>query len=256
MISGKMPDLAATCVIGDIHGCSQSLAALLPLIETRAQSFVFLGDYIDRGPDSKGVIELLLAFRKRHPRTITLLGNHEQMLLDYLSGSDDTFLHSGGMTTLASYGIPPDTHPEAVQQLLPAEHLAFFNNLPLLWEDQHGIYVHAGLEPDVHLSRQVASRCLWIRDEFVRSQHRFEKIVIFGHTVFKQPLVQRNKIGIDTGAVYGGNLTALLLPAQVFVSVAGAQSSDRPEFPRDQEGLIQSWTRNLSLSKLLRFFRR
>jgi serine/threonine protein phosphatase 1 len=250
-----MSDVDSTCVIGDIHGCSQSLAALLPLIEAKARSFVFLGDYIDRGPDAKGVIDLLLAFRKRHPKTVTLLGNHEVMLWNYLNCTDDAFLHSGGVTTLASYGISPDTDPEAVQQLLPEEHLAFFNNLPLLWEDQHGIYVHAGLEPGVHLSRQVAGRCLWIRDEFIRSQYWFEKTVVFGHTVFKKPLVQRNKIGIDTGAVYGGSLTALLLPEQVFISVAGATSSDRPEFPRDQEGLIQGWTRNLSLSKLYRFFR-
>jgi serine/threonine protein phosphatase 1 len=251
-----MPDLAATCVIGDIHGCSQALAELLALVEDRSESFVFLGDYIDRGPDSKGVIDLILAFRKRHPQTIVLMGNHEMMLLDYLQGHDENFfLNAGGAETLVSYGLSPDATPEIVQAQLPPEHLTFLNNLPILWEDQHGIYVHAGLEPGVHLSRQVAACCLWIRDDFIRSLHRFEKPVIFGHTVFKKPLVQRNKIGIDTGAVYGGRLTALLLPQKEFVSVAVERQSNLPEFLGDQEGLFQGRAIGLTVSKLLRLFR-
>jgi serine/threonine protein phosphatase 1 len=252
----KMFDSISTCVIGDIHGCCQPLAELLPLIENRAKSFVFLGDYIDRGSDSKGVIDLLLDFRKRHPQTIALMGNHEMMFLDYLSGHDETFfLNAGGVEMLASYGIRPDAGPEAVQAQLPPEHLDFFNNLPIFWEDQHGIYVHAGLEPGVHLSRQVAACCLWVRDEFIRSQHRFEKTVVFGHTVFKKPLVQRNKIGIDTGAVYGGKLTALLLPEREFISVAGEKQSGWPEFSGDQDGLFQGRAIGFSVSKLLRLFR-
>ncbi len=251
-----MPDLAATCVIGDIHGCGQALDELLALVEDRAESFVFLGDYIDRGPDSKGVVDRLLAFRARHPRTVFLMGNHEMMLLEYLQGHDEEFfLTAGGIETLASYGLSPDAGPAAAAAGLPPEHLSFFNELPILWEDQHGFYVHAGLEPGVHPSRQNAACCLWIRDEFVRSMHRFEKPVIFGHTVFKKPLVQRNKIGIDTGAVYGGRLTALLLPEKEFISVKSERQSNLPEVFGDQNGLFQGRAIGLTVSKLLRFFR-
>lgn len=251
-----MPDIAATCVIGDIHGCSSALSELLALVEERATSFVFLGDYIDRGPDSKGVIDLLLEFRTRHPRTITLMGNHEMMLLEYLHGRDeDFFLHAGGRETLASYGISPDTGPESVAKQLPATHLKFFKELPLLWEDQHGLYVHAGLEPGVDLNRQAAACCLWIRDEFIRSMHWFGKPVLFGHTVFKKPLVQRNKIGIDTGAVYGGQLTALLLPEKNFISVQTERYSNLPELPTDQESLFQGRAISVVMSKLFRLFR-
>jgi serine/threonine protein phosphatase 1 len=251
-----MPVSDSTCIIGDIHGCSNALAELLPLIEDRAESFVFLGDYIDRGPDSKGVIELILSFRQRHPKTITLMGNHEMMLLEYLNGHDeDFFLSAGGMETLASYGFSPNTGPESVAAQLPSEHLEFFNELPILWEDRHGYYVHAGLEPGVHPSRQAAACCLWIRDEFIRSMHRFDKPVIFGHTVFKKPLVQRNKIGIDTGAVYGGRLTALLLPEREFISVAVPKCSERPEFAGNENGLIEGRTFGFGLRKFLRLFR-
>ena len=184
------------------------------------------------------------------------MGNHERMLLDYLNGYDAaTFLNAGGQETLASYGISPDTATEQVASLLPPEHIDFFENLPLHWEDSYGIYVHAGLDPDVHLSRQVAGCCLWIRDEFIRSQYRFDKLVVFGHTIFRKPLMQRNKIGIDTGAVYGGKLTALLLPERKFIAVNAKEPSYAPEVPADLESLVQEGTWGLGLSKLFRLFR-
>lgn len=247
---------AAVCVVGDIHGCASALAALLPLLEGRAESFVFLGDYIDRGPDSKGVIDLLLDFRRRQPRTVFLMGNHELMLLDFLAGQDSSaFLHAGGEATLASYGLPLDAGPDVLRTRLPPEHLAFLNGLSMLWENEHCICVHAGLEPGVHLSRQTAGCCLWVRDEFIRCRHGFDKTVVFGHTPFVKPLVQRDKIGIDTGAVYGGRLTALLLPQREFISVPSQRYSYRPEFSGDQDGLLQGRTFDLGLRKLLRFLR-
>lgn len=221
-----MTVLSKTCIIGDIHGCLNSLRKLLKLIEKEADTFVFLGDYIDRGSDSKGVVECILEFKKKHRNVITLLGNHEIMLINYLRGYDDgTFVRAGGKETLISYGIKPKAKPEKAEKLFPEEHMNFFRELPLLWENEHGIYVHAGIEPGVHLTRQVSSYCLWIRDEFIRTPYKFTKPVIFGHTVFREPLVQDNKIGIDTGAVYGGKLTSMILPEKRFISVDGEKNS-------------------------------
>jgi serine/threonine protein phosphatase 1 len=222
-------NMHTTCVIGDIHGSFQSFSALLPQVLPRADTLVLLGDYIDRGPDSKNVVEKILQLKKEHPRVITLLGNHEFMFLNYLDGLDDgTFLRVGGMQTLKSYGLEPDRPPEVIKKSLPRKHLDFFRSLPLFWENPHGIYVHAGLRPGLHLSRQTSDWCLWIRDEFIRSSYNFGKPVIFGHTVFDVPLVRKNKIGIDTGAVYGKSLTGLLLPKKIFISVPGEQKHPCP----------------------------
>jgi serine/threonine protein phosphatase 1 len=218
-----------TCIIGDIHGCIDSLDALLPKVIDRADTLVLLGDYIDRGPASRQVVERILRLKKEHPRVITLMGNHEFMLLNFLDGLDDgTFLRVGGSETLASYGLGADTPPSEVRAAFPREHLAFFQSLPLLWEDAHAVYVHAGLRPGLHLSRQSGDWCLWARDDFIRSSYRFDKPVVFGHTVFDAPLVHKNKIGIDTGAVYGKTLTALLLPEKTFVAVPGEQEHPYP----------------------------
>ncbi|MCI5127683.1 MAG: serine/threonine protein phosphatase, partial [Candidatus Electrothrix sp. AUS3] len=179
----NMTVLAKTCVIGDIHGCLNSLQNLLKLIENKAETFVFLGDYIDRGAESKEVVECILDFKKKHRNVITLLGNHEIMLINFLRGYDDgTFLRAGGKETLISYGIKPRTKSEKAAQLFPEKHLNFFRELPLLWENEYGIYVHAGIEPGVHLTRQVSSYCLWVRDEFIESPYKFTKTIIFGHT--------------------------------------------------------------------------
>ncbi|XCN74750.1 MAG: metallophosphoesterase family protein [Candidatus Electrothrix aestuarii] len=224
-----MTALTKTCVIGDIHGCLNSLHNLLSMIENEADTFVFLGDYIDRGSESKEVVETILEFKKKHRNVITLLGNHEIMLINYLRGYDDgTFLRAGGKETLLSYGIKPKIKPDKAAKLFPEEHMNFFKELPLLWENEHAIYAHAGIEPGVHLSRQVSSYCLWARDEFIRTPYKFTKPVVFGHTVFREPLVQENKIGIDTGAVYGGNLTALILPEKRFLSVGGEKTKFSP----------------------------
>jgi len=209
-----------TCVIGDIHGCHTSLLNLLDQVGHRADTLVFLGDYVDRGPDSKAVVSTVLSLRSRRRRVVPLMGNHDFLFHQYLMGDDNPlFLQMGGIQTLASYGIPPSTTREKRAQLVPADHLAFLRSLPLFWEDRHAIYVHAGLQPNRHLSQQTAQWCLWARDSFLASSHDFGKPVVFGHTVFTEPHFAANKIGIDTGAVYGGRLTALLLPEREVVSV-------------------------------------
>lgn len=217
-----------TCIIGDIHGCSTSLVNLLTAVERQADTIVFLGDYIDRGPDSKKVIDSILELKQQYS-VITLLGNHEYMLRNYLAENDNgLFLQFGGQETLASYGLPPDAPPAALKAAIPKKHLGFLYDLSLLWENKHAFYVHAGLQPGVHSSRQSRNWCLWARDAFIRSPHDFGKPVIFGHTVFQEPLVQKNKIGIDTGAVYGQSLTALLLPDKEFISVPGELKAPYP----------------------------
>lgn len=218
-----------TCVIGDIHGCHASLTNLLDKVIDRADTLIFLGDYVDRGPQSRQVIETLLQLRNNpNLHLIFLKGNHELMLYNYLTGVDrSVFLRVGGLQTLASYGINQE-NDDNLLPLLPASHRAFFEQLALYHEDQHGIYVHAGLQPGKHLSRQTPDWCLWVRDRFLRSSANFGKPVIFGHTVFHKPLVEANKIGIDTGAVYGGKLTALLLPDMEFIQVDGEQKHPFP----------------------------
>jgi serine/threonine protein phosphatase 1 len=150
------------------------------------------------------------------------MGNHDFLFLQYLTGQESTlFLQVGGRQTLASYGLSPSADRDEIARCVPPEHFAFLRSLPLLWEDRHAIYVHAGLQPGRHLSQQTPQWCLWARDQFIHTTYEFGKPVVFGHTVFKDPLKTPNRFGIDTGAVYGGRLTALILPDGETVSVPG-----------------------------------
>jgi serine/threonine protein phosphatase 1 len=210
-----------TYVIGDIHGCSQALADLLKIMEPIHQddTIIFIGDYIDRGPDSKGVVDIILNLRKKHGKTITLMGNHEFMFVNALKDIGVTdFLAMGGDATLNSYGIALDTLQD-IHTKIPREHFIFFQDLLLYWEDQNNIYVHAGLQPGVHLTQQSMDWLLWAREDFINLTYNFGKKVIFGHTPFDKPKTDDNKIGIDTGAVYGGHLTCLVLPDMDFLSI-------------------------------------
>ena len=201
--------------VGDIHGCIDKLDALLDSIDIEwgADLLLFVGDYIDRGPDSFGVVERVVELKRRHPgRIVTLKGNHEDMLLDYLSGEDEfSFLANGGTATLDSY----ERHRSDLRSM-PASHLSFFQSLTLYYETEHYIFVHAGMKPRVPLRHQKPHDLMWIRGRFIRSRYDFGKIVIFGHTPFQEPLIEPNKIGIDTGAVYGRKLTCLQLPDYIF----------------------------------------
>ncbi|MCU0592023.1 MAG: serine/threonine protein phosphatase [Desulfobacterales bacterium] len=202
--------------IGDIHGCYDPLVRLLgrvPIDWTRDR-LVFMGDYIDRGPQSFEVIEHLIELQKRHPETVFLKGNHEQMLADYLSGKDRmTYLYNGGQQTLDSYlrnSSAPGRYP------IPEAHLRFFESLQLMFETENYIFVHAGLRKGLPLENQRPEDLLWIRENFVDTRHSFGKRVVFGHTPFDEPRVEPNKIGIDTGAVYGNKLTCVQLPEEEF----------------------------------------
>jgi serine/threonine protein phosphatase 1 len=202
--------------IGDIHGCYDPLVRLLGRIpiDWSRDRLVFMGDYIDRGPQSFEVIEHLIEVQKRHPETVFLKGNHEQMLADYLSGKDRmTYLYNGGQQTLDSYlrnASAPGRYP------IPEAHLRFFESLQLMFESENYIFVHAGLRKGLPLERQRPEDLLWIRENFVDTRHSFGKRVVFGHTPFDEPRVESNKIGIDTGAVYGNKLTCVQLPEEEF----------------------------------------
>jgi len=205
-------------VVGDIHGCFDKLCALMdkiPINNTRDQ-LIFIGDYIDRGPSSFDVVNYLIDFKKRVPGTIFIKGNHEDMLQNYLDGSDRfTYLLNGGQQTMDEY-LNRSDNKEAFP--IPPEHLEFFNSLQLYYQTDEYIFVHAGLREKVPLESQDKMDLLWTRDEFIHSDFNFGKRVIFGHTPFKEPLLQANKIGIDTGAVYGNLLTCVQLPEMEFFS--------------------------------------
>ena len=218
-------------VIGDIHGCLDKLEQLWDQINPRngKDQIVFLGDYIDRGEDSSGVLDYLVELKKTHADTVFLLGNHEKMFMDFLAGVDRAlFIYNGGESTLKSYlGRVDDfwgntrglSDEEALSLLVPEHHRAFLQELRHYHETENHIMVHAGLRYGIPLEQQSLDDLVWIREEFIYSEEDFGKTVIFGHTPFVRPLVLQNKIGIDTGAVYGNSLTCLILPDLEFVSV-------------------------------------
>lgn len=195
-----------TIAIGDIHGHSQSLIALIGAINPRpADTVVTLGDYIDLGPDSKGVVTELIALGKRC-RLVPLLGNHEEMLLNALAGgSRDTWLRSGGEATLKSYRIGDDLKG------MPVEHLEFFRGLRSHYETETHLFVHANYAPNLLLDRTNRLTKLWLSLDAAPGPHYSGKKVILGHT--PQPGHAVVDFGhfvcIDTGCGYGGLLTAL-----------------------------------------------
>ena len=206
--------------IGDLHGSLESLERLMDRItpDLQRDRLVFVGDYIDRGPQSRGVVDYLVRLKNLAPpgRIICLKGNHEAMLLDFLEGREaNLFLFNGGLATLEDYW--DDDWMDRDSLALPPDHAQFYQDLQLSYETPDYIFVHAGLKPGLPLSEQVEDDLLWIRGEFITSTEDFGRRIIFGHTPFKAPLLMPNKIGIDTGAVYGNFLTCVKLPEEEFI---------------------------------------
>lgn len=213
--------------IGDIHGCHDRLVMLLERLplDLEQDTLVFLGDYINRGPDSRRVIETLLDLRARCPRTVFLLGNHEEMLLEYAADGDIDrlrLLHEMGVeATLTSYGA-------AMRDLqglsfLPDSHREFLGSLRMSWSSGPYLFVHADACPLTGDGAAVRKGHAPAADQLLASRRLAgetptgsDHLVIFGHTAFATPLVRPDRIGIDTGAVYGNMLTALELPAMRF----------------------------------------
>ncbi|MEM9421526.1 MAG: metallophosphoesterase family protein [Pseudomonadota bacterium] len=212
--------------IGDVHGRLDLLQSLIEKLDKKLKNasvqYIFLGDYIDRGPNSAGVIDFLLRFQSDHPDTIFLKGNHEEAMLDFLAVGEeaDGWLYWGGEQTLESYGIDPQLSSadlaitqELLADVLPPEHFSFLMDLKLLHEDDGYLFVHAGLDPLTKVDEQKAKDLLWIRDAFTEGgEGKFpDHVIVHGHTPVKRPENKGWRINIDTGAVWSSKLTAVLL---------------------------------------------
>jgi serine/threonine protein phosphatase 1 len=222
---GHLPPGMRVYAVGDLHGCADRLLMLHALIGAHMRDrpapphtvLLYLGDYVDRGPDSAGVLDLLLE-PPPLPRTevVTLLGNHEVMMLDACDpqahpGALPFWLDNGGAATLESYGLDPEAVPQV--GALPADHLALLRRCPLSWEAGDYFFVHAGVRPGVALDRQDPFDLVWIREPFLSFAGELPRIVVHGHTPARVPEVRAHRIGIDTGACFGGDLTCLVLEA-------------------------------------------
>lgn len=209
--------------IGDVHGCARSLDALLEALAPEADDhLVFVGDYVDRGPDSKGVIDCLLELRETH-RCTFLRGNHEALMLDYLDrGEFELWRMNGGIETLESY------RTEAGQIEIPESHIRFLRKTELYYDTDDFFFVHAGLRPNLSVAENVRladeHTFLWERSHLNGDGLAWEKTVVCGHTPHSDPIAEDKLILIDTGCVYYhhpkmGKLTAVRLPEREFVSV-------------------------------------
>lgn len=219
------PPERRTYAIGDIHGRLDLLKALNDQIindsDGRPSEIIFLGDYIDRGRESAGVVEFLCAGEPAPDFEATFLkGNHEAALLDFLEDSElgPTWARFGGLETLASYGVkaPRTAEPEAwadtreaFKAALPRHHLEFFRALKLSVDRGGYFFAHAGVNPDKPLHGQSESDLLWIREAFIDSESPLESIIVHGHTPEPEPVWDGRRIGIDTGAYASGRLTAV-----------------------------------------------
>lgn len=224
-------------VIGDVHGCLDELTCMLTSLPLESSDrLVFLGDYIDRGPDSKGVVSYLIEHeRKGKQEHIFLKGNHEDMFLSYLGlagAHGDMFLFNGGGATLASYGLSPrDSASADTLSAIPSEHLRFFQSLKTYYVLEPYLCVHAGIDPWKPLSQQQEEELLWIRDEFILNPHPLPYTVLFGHTPRREVLFHLPyKIGLDTGLVYGNQLTCLEVEEKVLYQInrGGKKVTRRP----------------------------
>ena len=219
----------ALYAIGDLHGCAKTLDALLDrLALTSADRLVFVGDYIDRGPDARGVIDRLLdleeaSWQGTGPVCTFLRGNHDQMMLDHLNGTGDydLWLSNGGVFTLESYA-------SAGEVRIPPAHASFLAQTTLLYDTPEAAFVHAGLDPalsvEENLRRASPDVLLWTRDHLDADLSAWEKVVVCGHTPVAEPINRPQLIGIDTGAVFAGRpglgrLTAVRLPEREFIAV-------------------------------------
>jgi serine/threonine protein phosphatase 1 len=226
-----VPDGTRVYAIGDVHGRLDLLRDLHQQIRDHGREYpvdrrvvVHIGDYIDRGYQSRQTIDYLLDSPLAGFDMVYLQGNHERTLLEFLEDLSvgPSWLRYGGRETLFSYGLEWDRDPEEgedalrriqdnLRTALPDHHRRFLSALPLMYEEGDYLFVHAGVRPGVPLERQRPEDLLWIRDEFLRSDADHGKVIVHGHSISEEPVLRANRVGIDTGAFATGRLTCLVL---------------------------------------------
>jgi serine/threonine protein phosphatase 1 len=262
--------------VGDIHGRMDLLEPLLDQIRQDAFDaprptkpvLIFIGDYIDRGPSSRAVIERLIGLKRDAEFEVCALkGNHEAAVLGFLQNpaSGPAWSEQGGAQTLASYGVTPpasatdaeawSTVRDAFALALPLEHLNFLSELVLTAAHGDYVFVHAGLRPGLALEAQSEVDLLWIRDEFLNEPGPFENVVVHGHTPMEKPFMGEHRINTDTGAYATGTLTAVRLAdgERRFIQsgAPSALSSDRPVDEKTRLALPALRASGLSITTLV-----
>ncbi len=225
----RLPEGGRVYAVGDIHGRADLAEEMQALISAHASrkparsvSAVWLGDYIDRGPSSREVIDLLVRFARGPLRSIFLMGNHEEAMLRFLADARDghQWLSFGGLETLVSYGVavgdarPGPTFGEAREALLaalPQEHREFFLSLEFSATIGEFFFCHAGVRPGVPLDAQDPHDLIWIRDDFLNWRHDFGMMIVHGHTPAAEPELRPNRVNLDTGAFATGRLTCAII---------------------------------------------
>ncbi|MDR3530596.1 MAG: metallophosphoesterase [Rhodopila sp.] len=219
---GRLPRGRRVYAIGDIHGYREKLSALHALIAadlaarpTGSAVLVHLGDYIDQGPDSAGVVALLASGPPvQGVPVVNLLGDHERMLLDALSGdraAATDWLWAGGKEALASWGLSADLPREDWEAALPPSHVSWLRGLALTHREGDYLFVHAGIRPGVPLGEQARDDLVTMRHPFLSTEQDLGVIVVHGHSSSPSVPIAVNRIGLDTGAGIGGKLTCAVL---------------------------------------------
>ncbi len=227
----RIPENCRAYIIGDIHGRLDLLQQMHAMIakemaslpEEMVKVVVYLGDYVDRGPDSRGVIDLLLEQPLSGCQSIHLKGNHEAEMQDFLSNpvGGHTWTAHGGMATALSYKVKVQARISATDRMkelrdklvttIPTAHQAFISDLRIRYEIGDYLLVHAGVRPGVALAKQRPIDLLWIREPFLSNDKPLGKCIVHGHTIREKPEITPFRIGIDTGAYHTGRLTCLVL---------------------------------------------
>ncbi|MEZ5800775.1 MAG: metallophosphoesterase family protein [Nitratireductor sp.] len=221
-----IPDGQRVYAIGDIHGRLDLLERMLGVIDAdiaanpaSQPTIMFLGDYVDRGPNSSGVVDRLVSLAD-DPRHVMLRGNHDQRLQDFVDDADidgEAFLYWGGLATVASYGVDvtgehtPQVLSRELARVFPSRHRRFLQNLPYYHSIGDYFFVHAGVRPGVPLDAQDSHDLMWIRRDFLVHQGSFGKVIIHGHTPVDWVDAQPNRINVDTCAYDSGVLSCVVL---------------------------------------------
>lgn len=235
---------AVVYAIGDVHGCYDQLHRLMGRIEDDARDLagrkliVMLGDYIDRGPQSASVLDWLCAVPPAGFERVALAGNHEMLMLEFLADPrpDSRWLQFGGLETLTSYGISPDSFSRArsreraamLDANIPTEHLDLLRDMPGMLTLPNAVFVHAGIRPDTPLEAQHDDDLFWIREPFLSAEMPPNMVVVHGHTPNVEPVVVGRRICIDTGAFATGVLTAVRMD-RAGIRFLDTQIHSRPE---------------------------